>query len=134
MPAPIVLVHDDPEVAQATAAALRTAGHQVATFGETSSALTAFATAQKVEVLITRVAFPPGPGHFNGVALSHMARARRPGLKVLFTALPEQQRHTEGFGEFLPLPVAAADIVATVDRMLAKRPWAGDQISATRSR
>ena len=51
------------------------------------AALDALENAQRVEVLITRVRFPPGKP--NGIALALMARHKRPGIKVLFTARPE---------------------------------------------
>jgi hypothetical protein len=47
-----------------------------------------------------------------------MARVKRRGVKVLFVALPEFQVHTDGVGEFLAMPVAAADVVAKVSEML----------------
>jgi hypothetical protein len=43
----------------------------------------------------------------------------KPGIKVLFAARPETQEFTEGLGDFLPLPVAVADILAAVKRLLA---------------
>jgi hypothetical protein len=56
---------------------------------------------QSVELLITRVNLPPGSPH--GVSLAMMARRKIPDLKVLFIARPEQQEHTDGIGEFIPL-------------------------------
>jgi len=69
-----------------------------------------------VQLLITRVEFAPGKPH--GVALARMARLKLPGIKVLFTALPQYAEHAEGLGAFLPTPVDVADLVAVVERLL----------------
>jgi hypothetical protein len=39
---------------------------------------------------------------------------------VLFTALPEFEKHTRGLGEFLALPVETQKVAETVVRMLGK--------------
>jgi DNA-binding NtrC family response regulator len=116
MPARIVVVHDDPEFVENTRAALLAAGHDVRTFSDTMSALKALEAAQRLEVLITRVIFPAGQQ--NGVSLALMARRMRPGVKILFVALPETELHTEGVGEFLPAPSDPAEIVAMVGTMI----------------
>jgi CheY-like chemotaxis protein len=116
MPARIVVVHDDPEFIDRTVTALLAAGYDVTAFTDTISALAALEAAQWLELLITRVIFPPGQP--NGVALARMARVKKPGVKLLFAALPETQEHTAGLGEFLPAPVDPADIVTLVGKML----------------
>ena len=116
MPARIVVAHDDPEFVEKTVSALWDASYEVAAFGDSLAALNALEAAHLVEFLITRVLFPEGTP--NGVALGRMTRVKRPGVKVLFIALPELQVHTEGVGEFLAMPVAAADVVAKVSEML----------------
>ena len=116
MPARIVVVHDDPEFIDRTVTALLAAGYDVTAFTDTISALAALEAAQWLELLITRVIFPPGQP--NGVALARMARVKKPGVKVLFAALPETREHTAGLGEFLPAPVNPADIVTLVGKML----------------
>ena len=116
MPARVVVVHDDPEFVARTATGLRVAGYDVATFTDTLAATDALDKAERiVEVLITRVLFPKGQPH--GVALALMARMKRPGVKVLFVARPDTRGFTDGVGEFLPAPVATADIVAAVERI-----------------
>ena len=98
-------------------AALRAEGHDVVGFSTSFLAWDALAGGNRVEVLVTRIRFPPGQPH--GIALSHRARTGRPSVRVLFTALPELRIHTEGLGTFLALPVSPADIVAAVSRLLA---------------
>ena len=117
MPARIVIVHDDEEFTRNTVAALQSAGHDVAFFKDPMLAHDAIEAAQRVEVLITRVAFPPGRS--NGVSLARMTRSKRPGVKVLFVALEEYESLAEGLGAFLPLSASAETVAVTVERMLA---------------
>jgi DNA-binding NtrC family response regulator len=86
MPARVVVVHDEREFVDEVATALRSAGHEVATFPDPIAAWDALEAARQTEVLLTRVLFQPGKS--NGVALARMARTNRPGIRVLFTALP----------------------------------------------
>ena len=117
MPARIVVVQDDVAFLAAIEAALRAEGHDVAGFSSSLLAWDALTASNRVEVLVTRIRFPPGQPH--GVALSRHTRAHRPAVRVLFTALPELQVHTEGLGAFLAVPVSPADIVTAVSRLLA---------------
>jgi hypothetical protein len=70
MPARIVIVHDEPEFAEANS----------------MSGIDALEHAEHIELLIARVRFPSGTP--NGAALARMARLKRPGIKVLFAAFP----------------------------------------------
>jgi DNA-binding NtrC family response regulator len=115
-PALVVVVHDEPKFSKQTVEALRLAGYEVAAFIDPMAALDALENAQRVEVLITRVRFPLGKP--NGIALALMARHKRPGIKVLFTARPEFARHAEGVGEFMPVPIDLTELVAAVGRLL----------------
>jgi len=116
MPARIVVVHDETDFLDEVATVLRSAGHEVATFTDPIAAWDAVEAGQKTEILVTRVRFPPGMS--NGVALARKARSHRPGIKVIFTALPEYAQHTEGLGELLPMPVSAGVVFDTVIRLL----------------
>jgi DNA-binding NtrC family response regulator len=116
MPARIVLVHDEQGYIDELATALRQAGHQVAAFTDPLAAWDALKAAQQVEVLVTRVRFRPGAS--NGIALARMARSNRPGIRILFTALPEYSAYAEGLGAFMPLPVSVPDVMETVERLL----------------
>ena len=117
MPARVVLVHDDPVFVEGALAALRNAGHDdVATFPDSMTALGALEAAKRIELLITRVRFPPGQPH--GVSLGLMARQKRPGLKVLLLSRPETEEFTKGVGEVLVAPVTSEDVVARVKAML----------------
>jgi DNA-binding NtrC family response regulator len=116
MPAPVVLVHNVTKFAAEAASALRDAGYRVAVFTDPVKALDALDAARTIEVLITRVNFPPGKP--NGVSLALMTRYRRPDVRVIFTARAEMERHTQGIGELVPAPVNISDLVATVRRLL----------------
>jgi DNA-binding NtrC family response regulator len=116
MPACVVLVHDELEFVDQLTEALSLAGYDVATFVDPMAALNALDAAHSLEILITRVDF--GPGKLTGAALARMARLKRPGIRVLFPALPEFAEYAEGLGKFMPLPVSVPDVVDAVRRML----------------
>jgi DNA-binding NtrC family response regulator len=79
MPVRIVIVHDEPDFVNPLTAALRLAGHDVATFMDPTAGLDALDEARRVEPLITRVNFPPGKP--NGVSLARMAHYKRPSVR-----------------------------------------------------
>jgi DNA-binding NtrC family response regulator len=116
MPASVVVVHDDPDYVGQLTVALSLAGYDALSFVDPIHALNALDASQWLEVLVTRVHF--GPGKINGVALARMARSKRPGIRVLFTALPEYAEYANGLGKFLPMPVSVPDVVDTVVSML----------------
>jgi len=116
MPARIVVVHDDLEFLNPLTTALRAADYDVAAFDDSMTAWDALGAAQKVELLITRIRFPPGRPH--GVALARRALGSRPGVQILFTAAPEMRFHADDLGIFLPTPVSPSEVVDVVNRML----------------
>lgn len=116
MPARILIAHDEPEFLDQASAALRSAGHEVVTFSGSMEALRFLEAAQAVELLITRVGFPPGTP--NGVSLALMARRQRRGIKVIFTARPDREEFTEGLGELVPHPVSIPALVDAANRLL----------------
>lgn len=120
MPAKIVVVHDDEDFTGSVVAALQAAGHDVAVFKDPLLAHDALEAAQRVEVLITRVEFPPGRS--NGLSLARMTRVRRPGVKVLFVASDEYRSDVEGLGAFLPLSTSVQGVAALVEQMLETDP------------
>lgn len=119
MPAQIVLVHDDKNFLEEVSAAFAALGYDLAAFERSMTALSALEHAHRADVLITRLTFPPG--NPNGVSLARVARAKRPGIKVLFAAREQMREYTDGLGEFLPSPINVPDLVATVTRLLADR-------------
>lgn len=119
MPAQIVLVHDDKSFLEEVAAAFAALGHDIAAFERSITALSALEAAERADVLITRLSFPPG--NPNGVSLARIARLRRPGIKVFFAGPEQMREYTEGVGEFLPSPISASELVETVTRLLAEQ-------------
>jgi CheY-like chemotaxis protein len=116
MPAHVFVIHDEPEFADRLVGALSVAGHDVVAFVDPMVALDALDAAQRVELLITRIQFPPGKP--NGIALARMTRFKRPDVRVVFTAPPELEHHAEGLGEFVSAPINIAEVVAIVERLL----------------
>jgi hypothetical protein len=49
-----------------------------------------------------------------------MAWARRPSIRILFTARPELASHAEDIGEVLVAPVTAEAVLAKVRKMLGE--------------
>jgi hypothetical protein len=96
---------------------LSDAGIQTLGFADPVAALDAIETGTRLRLLVTRVNF--GRGKLNGVALARMLLVKRPGSKVLFLALPSNQEHTEGLGEFMPVPLVPDALVEAVGRLLA---------------
>lgn len=118
MPARIVLVHDDPEFSECVATAMQAAGYDIKVFTGSMKAIEALEAAERIELLITRVSFPNGTP--NGVSLARMAKMKKRGIRVLFIARDENREHTEGVGEFLPVPITGPEVLATVRRMLVE--------------
>jgi DNA-binding NtrC family response regulator len=115
MPPQVLIAHDEADFLDKATSALKEAGyHDIAAFSDATAAL--FAITGKVELLITRVAFPSGTQA--GLALALMARRSRPDIKILFAARPEFRDSVCGLGEFLSLPVRIGDLVATVQRLM----------------
>ncbi|HEX4113542.1 MAG TPA: hypothetical protein VH020_13500 [Stellaceae bacterium] len=119
MPARIVVVHDDPEFLQSVCNALQFDGHDsVAGLSDSLMALSALEVAESVDLLITGMHFPQGKP--NGISLALIARRMRPNVKILFAAPPEDQKHADGLGEFLPAPVSIPYLIAIVRGLLAR--------------
>ncbi len=82
-PLHILLVEDDPEVADLAQAMLRELGHRI-TFADTvETALIALNTTPDLDLLLTDVVMP---GPRNGVDLARAASALRPDLPILLTS------------------------------------------------
>ena len=117
MPAPIIVVHDEPQTRELAVSALRAAGLQAIGIDDPMTALAAIEAADtRVRVLVTRVDF--GRGKLNGAALARMLRYKRQGIRTVFVARPENQVHAEGEGEFLQMPLNPYVLIDTVARLL----------------
>jgi DNA-binding NtrC family response regulator len=117
MPAHVLVAHNDKVTRGLAVATLSAAGIETVGFEDPIAAWDAIETNSLVRPLVTRVDF--GSGKLNGVALARMVRVKRPGARVVFVALPSNAHHTEGEGEFLPMPLVQPDLlVDMVSRML----------------
>src|SRR4029077_7404222 len=119
VPGHVILVHDDPSFIEEAAAALRTTGHDVATFIEPMEALNALEAAQRFEILITGSRFAPGKP--NGVSLAQMAQAKQSRIKVLFTVAPENIEYTEGKGQFVVAAIDIPQLVTMVTKLVSQK-------------
>jgi DNA-binding NtrC family response regulator len=117
MPAPVLIVHKEFGTRELALTALRKAGYEAAGFKNPMTALDAIEAHSRVRVLVTGVGF--GQGTLNGVALALMVKVKRPGLQAVFIASLADHPHTEGVGEFLPLPLDARALVDVVGQVLA---------------
>ena len=117
MPAHIAVVHDDPEFLDRMEAALSGAGDDVRTYGTALAAINALDERHPIDVLITRIRFPPGES--NGLSLALIARRHDPNVKILFIAAPEFEQDVADLGTFLQTPVDIPDILDAVDRLLS---------------
>jgi DNA-binding NtrC family response regulator len=119
MPAPVLVVHEDPNTRELALSALRAAGHEVVAFADPIVALDAIESDSRVRVLVTSVTFPARKP--NGVSLARMVRVKRPGIKVVFIAALEDHPFTEGVGEVLPLALDPQALVDAVGRLMTPK-------------
>ena len=116
MPAPVLVVHEDPDTRELALSALRASGHEAVAFADPIVALDAIEADSRLRVLVTCATFPAGKP--NGVSLGRMVKVKRPGVKIVFLAALEDHPFTEGVGEALPLALDPQILVDTVGRLL----------------
>jgi CheY-like chemotaxis protein len=113
----ILVVDDDPAFGDATARVLRAAGFEVFLAPDHRLALEDLESTRPIDLLITDIVMPD---RVNGVALSRMARMRRPELKVIYlTAYDIPGVEDEAAGPVLRKPIDEDRLVAEVRRVLA---------------
>lgn len=112
----ILLVEDDEACLTAFSAALRLAGYTVSVAGDFRVALEVLESGQALDLLVVDIVMPES---VNGIALSRMARLRRPALPVLYVTgyrIPGAER--EALGPILYKPLEPEQLVAEVARVL----------------
>ncbi len=101
----------------ATARVLRAAGFEVCLAPDYRLALEDLESTRPIDLLITDIVMPD---RVNGVALSRMARMRRPELKVIYlTAYDIPGVEDEAIGSVLRKPIDDEHLIAEVRRVLA---------------
>jgi CheY-like chemotaxis protein len=89
----LLVVDDDVVYGDATARALRTAGFEVFLAPDYRLALEDLESARPIDLLITDIVMP---GRVNGVALSRMARMRRPDSRSFISRLRHPRSRGRG--------------------------------------
>ena len=114
----ILLVEDDPVFGEAAAKVLRTAGFDVFLVPDYRLALTDLDSSRPIDLMLADIAMP---NMVNGIALSRMARLRRPNLKVVYiTAYDIPGAEDEALGPVLRKPIDDDRLIREVNRALAK--------------
>lgn len=126
----VVVAHDDRQIRGALARGLHTAGYQVFSADCPADALDYIDAHPSVQVLVTRVNF--AGGRPEGISLALTAQARRPGLLIVFAAMPQYAADVRGIGLMVSHPSTALKVVETVDLLVASqvRACAGVQHAA----
>jgi len=113
----ILVVDDDPAFGDATARVLRGAGFEVFLAPDHRLALEDIESTRPIDLLITDIVMPD---RVNGLALSRMARMRRPELKVIYlTAYDIPGVEDEAAGPVLRKPIDEEQLITEVRRVLA---------------
>jgi CheY-like chemotaxis protein len=113
----ILVVDDDAGSAAAIAHALRAREFEVVVAPDYRLALEELESPRRLDLLISDIVMPQ---RVNGLALSRMARMRRPDLKVIYvTAYDIPGAEREALGPVLRKPVDEENLVSEVRRMLA---------------
>jgi hypothetical protein len=121
MPARIVVALNEPGFADKTVLLLQERGFDAKALADSMAALDALEGAYLIELLVTCPNFPDGKP--NGVALARIARARRPGIKVLFVGPTELEHYTEGLGAYRHSPITVDDVAdAAIDVLTTPEP------------
>jgi DNA-binding NtrC family response regulator len=113
----LLLVDDDPIFGEAAASALRTAGFEVVLAPDYRLALEDLESTRSIDLLITDIVMP---NRVNGIALSRMARMRRPRLKIIYmTGYDISGVEDQALGPILRKPIDVNRLITEVKRALA---------------
>lgn len=115
----VLLLEDDPDFADAAAAAMDAIGLRVLTALDPWAALRHLDSAQPIDLFLADIRMPPGTPH--GFAMGRIAKYRRPSLRLLFvTGYRELAEAETGNKEtVLFKPIRPDRLAQEVDRALA---------------
>jgi CheY-like chemotaxis protein len=116
-PAPrILLVEDDRVFLRALELVLKGAGFDVLAVSDYIPALKHLDSGEHIDILLTDIVMPD---RMNGLALSRMARLRRPGLGIIyFTAYDIPGATDEALGQILRKPFDSDQLLQAIRREL----------------
>ena len=115
--AAVLVVEDNPEVAEVSVALLQTLGYRVTQVDSAQAALDLLADGDSFDLVFTDVMMPGG---MSGVELARVLRSRYPGLPVLLTtgySVAAQEAGKEGF-PILPKPYRPTVLQAQIRDLL----------------
>jgi two-component system, NtrC family, sensor kinase len=115
--AAVLVVEDNPEVAEVSVALLETLGYGVTQVDSAQAALDALASGSSFDLVFSDVVMPGG---MSGVELARVLRGRYPGLPVLLTtgySIVAQAAGKEGFA-ILPKPYRPTALQAQIRDLL----------------
>src|SRR4051794_29528326 len=116
-PAPrILLVEDDRVFLRALELVLKSAGFDVVAVPDYIPALKHLDSGERIDLLLTDIVMPD---RVNGLALSRMARMRRPGLRVIYlTAYDIPGAEDEALGQILRKPFDSDQLLRAIRQEL----------------
>ncbi|MFM0480765.1 PAS domain S-box protein [Paraburkholderia strydomiana] len=112
----VLVVEDEPDLLEATAALFRSLGYEVLTASNGSEAMDALSRRDDIHVLFTDIVMPRG---IDGIQLARSTRDLRPDVKIVLAsgyplpALRAEHGHLDDFA-FLHKPYRLADLVRTL--------------------
>ena len=118
--ATILVVDDEPDVRELVAAVLTEAGHAVLTAQDGAEAIELIDRTPAIELVFTDLVMP----RMDGIELGDMARARRPGIKILYTTgymdfAKSKTGNGAVHGPILAKPYRPSQLMAEIKTLLA---------------
>jgi DNA-binding NtrC family response regulator len=118
--ATLLVVDDDDDVRDLAVAVLREEGHRVLQAANGGVALVMLDQDLPIDLLFTDIVMPGGP---DGLELAHLAKVRRPEMKVLYATGHAGRARTAGavplYGKILNKPYLPRQVAAEVSLLLA---------------
>jgi CheY-like chemotaxis protein len=124
--ATILLVDDDADVREVTAAMLREAGYDVVEAGSGGAGLEALDRTERVELMLVDFAMPG----MNGAEVAREALIRRPGLPILFVTGYADLEAIRSVGEdrIIAKPFQFDRLLQAIDHALGAKPDPGANV------